>query len=62
MESAIAGAMLLALPIMELLFGPGSLDALYEATGIVAVALLIAAAAVLVRSVSGLEPRHQSEG
>jgi hypothetical protein len=50
MEAAIAGAMLLALPIMELLFGPGNLDALYEATGIVAAALLIAAAAVLVRS------------
>ena len=48
MEGAIAGAMLLALPIMELLLGPGTQDALHEVTGIVAGALLVAAAAVFV--------------
>lgn len=53
MEGAIAGAMLLALPVMELLFGHGTPDGLCEATGIGAAALLIAAAAVIVRSESG---------
>ena len=50
MEAAIAGAMLLALPIMELLSGPGTVDTLYEVTGIVAAALLVAAAAAFLRS------------
>ena len=47
--AAIAGSMLLALPVMELVFGHETLDAVYEATAIVAAALIIAAAAVFVR-------------
>jgi hypothetical protein len=48
--AVIAGSMLLALPVMEVVFGHETLDAVYEAAAIVAAAaLLIAAAAVFVR-------------
>lgn len=49
MEGAFASATLLAPPLMELVFDPRNLDALHEATGMVAAALLFAAAAILVR-------------
>ena len=48
-DAAIAGSMLLALPVMELVFGHEALDAVYEATAIAAAALLIAAAAAFCR-------------
>lgn len=47
--AAMAGAMLLALPVMELALGEGSLPAIYEATALVAGALLIAAVVLLTR-------------
>ena len=50
MESAIAGAMLLALPIVDLLSRPAALDAIHAAAGIIAAALLVVAAAVIVHS------------
>jgi hypothetical protein len=48
--AAIAGSMLLALPVTELVFGHESLDLVYEAAATVtAASLLIAAAALFVR-------------
>ena len=49
-DAALGGSMLLALPVMELVFGHESLDVVYEAAATVtAAALLIAAAAVFLR-------------
>lgn len=45
--AAIAGSMLLALPVMELVFGDESRHAVYEATAIVTSTLLLATAAVI---------------